>query len=363
MTLRNEKILYIGGFELPDKNAAAQRVVGIAKSLRELKYEVVFVNALKKYEGILTSKEYYGFQCIEYKRENKLDYLIGARTIISYIGTIAPKIVIAYNYPAFALNRIRRYCKKNGIKCIADVTEWYVATGRNLAYRFIKGIDVTFRMKYVHKHVDSVIAISRFLYDYYKEYVPTVLIPPTVDILDTKWNIEVKRKSEVKSFVYAGSPSMLKERLDLIVRAIEACAKIERLVFNVVGITKDEFIKMYSWKNGLPKEVIFWGRLSHVDAIRIVKEANWSIIIRENNTVVKAGFPTKLVESISCGTPVIVNEFSNVKDYLTYDNSIVVENTRDLLKYIEEACEKISIVDRNLFDYHKYSNLLAGLLE
>ena len=29
-------VLYIGGFELPDKNAAAQRVVGIAKSLRDL---------------------------------------------------------------------------------------------------------------------------------------------------------------------------------------------------------------------------------------------------------------------------------------------------------------------------------------
>lgn len=40
-------IIYVGGFELPDKNAAAQRVLSIAKILRELGYDVIFLGVDK----------------------------------------------------------------------------------------------------------------------------------------------------------------------------------------------------------------------------------------------------------------------------------------------------------------------------
>lgn len=39
----NKTIVYIGGFELPDKNAAAQRVISNAKIFRKLGYHVIFV--------------------------------------------------------------------------------------------------------------------------------------------------------------------------------------------------------------------------------------------------------------------------------------------------------------------------------
>ena len=39
----NDEIIYIGGFELPDKNAAAHRVLGNAKILRELGYKVILI--------------------------------------------------------------------------------------------------------------------------------------------------------------------------------------------------------------------------------------------------------------------------------------------------------------------------------
>ena len=42
-----KKVLYIGGFELPDKNAAAQRVMTNAKLLREMGYEVIFIGISK----------------------------------------------------------------------------------------------------------------------------------------------------------------------------------------------------------------------------------------------------------------------------------------------------------------------------
>ena len=46
--LENKRtILYIGGFVLPDKNAAAQRVIANAKAMRALGYDVQFLSALK----------------------------------------------------------------------------------------------------------------------------------------------------------------------------------------------------------------------------------------------------------------------------------------------------------------------------
>lgn len=355
-------VLYIGGFELPDRNAAAQRVVGISKGLRDIGYEVRFVNALKEYSGEPHNTEYFGFSTFEYKREGDKDYLFGAKKAISIIRNENPNVVIAYNYPAVALNKIRKYCQANNIKCIADVTEWPKPVGGSIVYRIIKELDTAYRMRYVQKHVDSVIAISRYLYDYYKPHVSTVLIPPTVDIAEEKWNIPVEKKRDVTTFVYAGSPSALKEKLDVIVQAIEGCARYERIVFNVVGITKEQFIEIYSWSKNIPDCVVFWGRKPHTEVIRLVKASTWSIILRDDNIVVKAGFPTKLVESISCGTPVIANKFSNIDDYLNDGNGILIEDIKSISNAIIVACTKKITVDCNLFDFRRYTDEIKKVL-
>lgn len=363
MTIMKKRIVYIGGFELPDRNAAAQRVIGIAKGFRALGHEVVFLNSLKKYDGLGTCEvEYSGFKCIEYKRESEVDYLLTAKTTLSMIKKIRPDAVIAYNYPAVALERIRKNCKRNNIKCYADATEWYHAEHTNFIYSVVKNFDSTYRMKKVQKRLDGVIAISRLLYDYYKESVKTVMVPPTVDLEDEKWNIDVHKEEGVVSFVYAGVPNAQKEMLDTIVSAIEAVSHNQNVVLNVVGITKEQFVQLYNWNGEVPSAVRFWGRVEHKKAIEVIKQSNWAIILRENNPVVKAGFPTKLVEAISCGTPVIVNNFSNVCDYVGKENGILLQQLDQLHERLEEACSLSVEVERTTFDYHRYLGELNNLL-
>lgn len=358
------KILYIGGFELPDKNAAAQRVIGISKGLRELGYDVIFLNSIKgSMKSGVVEKEYYGFKCFEYKRESDRDYLFSGKTSLKMIADLDPNVVIAYNYPAVALQRINTYCNRRGIKCLADATEWYGATGKNLVSRLIKWADTSYRMKFVHKKLDGVIAISRYLYDYYNNTLNTVMIPPTVDVTDKKWELCGNKEQKYTSFVYAGSPSTSKERLDKIVDAAGIAEKEHSVRVDIVGITKEQFVEMYNWSKDIPCSVFFWGRVEHRKALQFVKQANWSIILRRNTRVIQAGFPTKLVESISCGTPVITNRFSNVFDYLTEENCICVEDMEDIAKYMILACEKRCSVDRTLFDYHDYLGELECLLQ
>ena len=360
----NRLILYVGGFQLPERNAAAQRVAAIAKGLRDVGYDVIFLNSLKNTDNSgVVEKEYFGFKCYEYGREGNVDYLITAKTTLGFAEKLHPDAIIAYNYPAIALDRIRKYCNANKIKCYADVTEWYNAAGKNFIACFIKGIDTTYRMRVVHKKLDGIIAISRYLYDYYKEYTNTVLIPPTVDITDAKWHVSEKKHQEYVSFAYAGVPYASKERLDLIVSAVGEVSRKAAVRLNIVGITKEQFRTLYAWKAPLPEAVTFWGRVEHQKALEIVEKSDWSIILRDNSRLVKAGFPTKLVESISCGTPVIANRFSNVFDYLTEENSICVENMDDIADYIVQACNKRCDVACMAFDYHSFLKELETLLQ
>src|SRR5690606_16340718 len=98
-------IVYIGGFELPDKNAAANRVVANDKALRELGYEVTLVGLTK--ENKENQKHYYfeKFKCYDLPYPssfiNWVKYLFNIKEELKIIKAEVPVKVIFYNYPAF----------------------------------------------------------------------------------------------------------------------------------------------------------------------------------------------------------------------------------------------------------------------
>ncbi len=344
----HKKFLYVGGFELPDRNAAAHRVIGIAKAIRELGHEVYFLNYTS---AVIESSwnTYFGFECYDNPKQGLAKQITDISDALMIIREKKIDSVIMYNYPAIAMSRLLKWCKKSSIKCYADATEWYVTEGKSL-YSIIKTWDSETRMKKLHFKTDGVIAISEYLYQYYKDKVPTVKIPPIVDIQDDKWNGNLQKDPNRCVFVYAGSPSAQKEYLDKIVDAVEKTTFPALL--QIIGITKEQYEAMYQTTyTGTKTE--FLGRVDHARVIMLVKKANWSVIIRENNQVVKAGFPTKLVESISCGTPVIANQFSNIEEYLDDSNSILCD--MDSIEIaVNEAINKKMAVDIEKFDYWHY---------
>ena len=202
----SKSILYLGGFELPDKNAAAQRVIANAKLLRGMGYEVSFMgiskdiaNAPKAVDGFTSSPVPYPINVRQWIHQ-----------ILSFVESEDLfdnnwEYVVLYNFPSIASLRILNACHKRGIKVIHDLTEWESASGCT-PRQVIRKLDINLRMRYCMKWMDGVICISRYLYDYYKDYTNCILIPPTIDLNDPKWNRDrMLSTGENVNLVYAGS--------------------------------------------------------------------------------------------------------------------------------------------------------------
>lgn len=371
-------IIYIGGFELPDKNAAAHRVINNAKMFKELGYKVVFINKIVEISMLINNikrTEYYGFECWEiYVKQSKIETLRAMHDISSiksiFIQYSDLKVIIAYNFPAIALLKIRSYCLSNSIKCIGDITEWYGTKDKSLIYKIIKGFDSTLRMRVINKMLDGLIVISKYLHHYYKNQENVICIPPLIDLNDEKWAIEKENKKDKITFVYAGSPSSEKERLDVIIDCISELSYYYPIALNIIGITKEQFLSMYKVKhdflmNSKPNTIIFHGKLNHIEAIRFVKQADFTFVIRDDIRLTRAGFPTKFVESITCGTPVISTDNSDLKQYIHNEMNGYIVTTDKLKEDLERVIkfDKKIKVENKIFDYKNYIEQTKQLME
>lgn len=349
-------ILYIGGFLLPDGNAAAQRVIANAKLFSDTGFNVAFLSFSKDLLKPRTT-EYFGFQCFEFP-STKWSAIAGEDIVrIEEVLNSCSDIscIAAYNYRSVSLARLLRLCRKRGIKCIGDVTEWYRARDVSLVKRPFKLIDTGVRMRLLNPRMDGLIVISSFLQEYYSSRLPIVLLPPLVDSSEQKWFSSAASKADVTTLVYAGKPSRTKERLDLIVEAVVSLPRNINVRLDIVGVTDKEFSDIYDLDVGSNPRVVFHGRLSHSDALEIVKAADYSIIIRDDNLVTRAGFPTKFAESVTCGTPVICNKNSDLCLWINkYGCGHMVEEGRLSEGLMGVIAMKRPIFDRGIFDYRNY---------
>ncbi len=361
------RILYIGGFELPDKNAAAQRVLSISKALRLVGYTVSFYG-ITKTGDIKGTVDGFEYEALSYP-QGTMEWIQYAKGdgIAEYVRLKSPDYVFTYNYPAIAQEKVIRFCHKNDIKVVGDITEWYMPSD------IIRKLDTTLRMRWSNKHLDGIITISRFLNEYYKG-CNTIQLPPLIDMEEPKWKQEQKKNSPDRiTLIYAGIPGDSKDRLDFIVNGI-ARFHHENILFNVVGITKEQYVEIFGDSLNISKlPIVFHGRLTHNDTIKLLMESDFQIFFRPNLRVNNAGFPTKFVEAMTAGVPVIMNRISNVDDYLKDGiNGIMIEHPVE--EEINKALERISNMSRNdvdkmksnccrdEFDYHRYVNDLDEFL-
>lgn len=383
-------IIYIGGFELPDKNAAAHRVLSNGKILRDLGYNVVFIGIDKSLEANSsisdTKGNIQGFDtwAIPYPKSvmdwpKYLSDIEHFQTIFELYGDVC--LVVAYNYQAVALNRLKKYCWKHGCKIIADCTEWYSTKGTGLLFKMIKGTDSFLRMRIIQKQLDGLIVISNYLEQYYKKHNQIIKIPPLVDLNEIKWSAtsDISRDDSRVKLIYSGSPGREKDKINYIVDLLCEFRDNDNFNMGIVGLSKEQFSKDfpdYKWKvEALSEKIKFHGRVSHIESLEILRNADVCMFIREDNLTTKAGFPTKFVESISCGIPVITTKTSDLNDFLSigingyFIEGISSEKTKNLLNEILfinpqkiKDLKNSYLVDSKIFHYENYKNTFDKFL-
>lgn len=383
-------IIYVGNFGAPGESAAGKRVFGNALLLSELGYKVVLIgksNHCEYYDVPLIpvkNIKYYSFP--QFKITNTSAYIKYIKKIMGIEGT--PQIIIRYGSPSLAIfdKELLKAAKSRDIIVLADVVDWLSAGSANPLFSLVKTIDTYLEKGFYNCKCDGVIAISSYLGNYYKNRdCKAIVIPPLVS--------EYKRntfRNPITKVVYAGvpfrlgkkirKPSEAKDRLDLAVngvaRAIDGGCKVQ---FDIYGITLKQYIIAYpeheDLVNRLSDSIIFHGNRDMLEVQEAVNHADFTILLREESRATMAGFPTKVVESMSCGTPVITTQTSDLRKYIINGVNgffIDIKETEAIKNQLvsifssdkEQLLEmKSHCYERQFFFYKEYANDMKMFLD
>lgn len=323
-------IVYLGNFGRPDENAAGKRVYNISLALGRLGYKVVLIGKTK-IESAAWPVAYSGgvsfYRFPNYKVWGTKKFIQFVDKVIKDVGL--PDFIIRYGSPGLAQfdKRLALLCVKRKIKIVADVVDWLPATGGNIFFNLVKTFDTYCEKGIFNCKANGIIAISSYLSEFYKARgCKTVIIPPLVK--DYRENISDNRVLKV---VYAGIPFRLgraikkenevKDRLDLAVKGVAEVARNGLpVVFDIYGITKGQYLTAYPRDSALvnqnEKSICFHGKASMQVVQNAVNCADFTILLRDQSRATMAGFPTKIVESLSLGTPVITTNTSDLPSYI-----------------------------------------------
>lgn len=343
------KVLYIAWSGLPE-TAAGIRVYQIAKVLREAGNDVIFLCLSQPTPGKQDEIEYDGFHYIlkgqsKSKIKNVENIFCGCAdfcVIKDTIVTEKPDTVIVYNEKERLTKKIISFCHPRGITVGADVTEWYELS-RSKKWNYIVEKNVDYRIRKMDVNLDFVISISPFLTAYYQSHgcKNVIEIPPIIDCVKSEI---ITTSQGIRHLVYAGSPA----QKDLLLPYLCAIREINKnkikVVADIVGVTKEHISALLNIEDAEEFGIVAYGRVPHEDCVRLVEKADFSILFRENLRYAKAGFSTKLSESLSLGIPVLCNAVGGadeiIKDGL---NGIKIEGCDSAS--IMKAIERILLLD------------------
>lgn len=333
----NSRVLIVGAFRFPTGDAAAARVLGIAKSLRRVGCDVIFGGWEQKgnvddnghrgadFQGFpyVSQDEFRSTQLFAAKR--LLRYLLAGSNTLRWIKGM-PKdsvhTVIAYHGGSLFLMRLALLCRLRGIRLIADCTEWYAAEGL-IGGRFgIAHLDNEFRMRFVNRMIGRLVVISHYLREYYEwRGCEVVRVPPTIDLSERKWPaLESKSKNGPFRLIYAGVPGK-KDLLSAVLYGLRSLKREGKVVLlDLLGPSCEDLLACVDGDQALIDDLgdalVFHGRVPQETVPSLLARADFSILLRPLKRLSAAGFSTKLVESLAAGLPVMANRTGDIDRYI-----------------------------------------------
>ena len=383
----NNVFVIVTGNRYPNGDAGAIRQHSFAKILKSLGYRPLVISLGESTDFKWEKYDEIEYCSLRYSSENVLFRVIGrllfAKNVMDIVNKLKEQICgfLLVSGGKRTFNAIKKFAIKNSINLYHDSVEWFSPCEfKNGARSAVYQQQLELNANVIDSHF-KVIAISRYLENYFqRKSIKVVRIPV---IMDTESISYEKNTDNTRiKIVYAGQVG----GKDHIAEFVEAISLLpgsvqKKLQLCMIGITREAYescfgrISSHLVKNDTVK---FLGRISRDEVLKHLKSAHFTMLLRpENEIYAKAGFPTKVVESLSTGTPVICNFTSDLEMYLTSGvNCVVIDNCsieacKEVLLKVSlmkiEDIEKMQRESRKTaeekFDYKNYINLFEIFLE
>lgn len=380
----------VSGDRYPEGDAGAVREHAFALILKELGYTPVVVGMgpstgfeMREYDGV----SYYS---LRYKKQNIICRALGRylfnkhlNSILKRIGSAEIKGIMYVSGGKKSASFVKKYSEKNSVPLYHDSVEWFspeeFADGeKSRAYQSNNRLNT----EIVGKGWRTV-AISSYLYDHFeKRCDKAIRIPVIMNVDKMEYSLDAAPTKKTV-FAYAGSPGT-KDYLSEIIGgfAMLSDEDIARVEVHLAGVTRDQLISMCGAKaedvDRLGDSLVAYGRLPRERAVSLVCGADFSLLLRDENLrYARAGFPTKIVESLSCATPPVCNLSSDLGLYLKDgENAIIIGGNK--APFVKEAVEKILKLDKGVlpemrknarktaeesFDYRNYKDVFKAFIK
>lgn len=384
------RILYLGPFRFPEGDAAASRVLNNARLFRDLGHSVHILSFGGNYREEDKIDGDYKYDGITYTITNDIDTHSWKERLLRYTypnpnarKIISKKIlyfdvVVSYNTTLQMNLYLQWICKKYNKKLVLDLTEWPEANetpgGKWCPIYWMSECN----MRWAQKRFKNLIPISTYLNKYYSDS-NNLLLPPLINIHDSKWNnfskieLPVLNNFEGIRIIYAGTPAkkdLLGNLIKALLRVLKENQKIQLVVAGVTFEQSLSFCLRESYEK-YNNNFVFLGRIPQALVPSYYHISDFSAIIRQPSRKNMAGFPTKMAESMAAGCPVFMNETSDLGQYAKdgknaivikdYNKESIEAGLRRVLGLSKEKINEMKSIARSVgkskFDYRSYYSM------
>ena len=334
-----KKILYIGNFQYPDKNAAATRSKGLSEVMTLAGATVIKIGidkaVCKDSESFLKKidDETYCVSCGDSLKE-WIKYSLNLRKVFACFSS--PEridVVVGYNMSFLSQVMLFVLSKKNKNKLVFDITEKFDYLRPTNIRAIIKNTDIYLSHRLAPVLGGGCIVVSPALKRGLGLCKKTILIPTIMP------SCSIEPAQQGKNEVYRNSPHPIKfhfagsgfgsnhkagtkhkDRIDICIVVFELFASKEvEFEANIFGIERDDYLAHYpehtGFLNSNREKVLFHGWVDRRLTLESLAKSDFSIFFRDEKTSTNNGFPTKYSESMKYGIPVITNLLEPLFDY------------------------------------------------
>ncbi|MEU4778228.1 glycosyltransferase [Micromonospora sp. NPDC023633] len=168
---------------------------------------------------------------------------------------------------------------------------------------------------------DRIITVSTTLWDDFAHRRPTLVVPPQVDCADYAPPAPPPLADGLR-LLYAGTAGP-KDLLAVVVEGIRRLpeAQRHRVRLTIAGVAREQATRLSDLDSAgladLTDQVTFLGRVPRDRVLAELGSAHFSVLVRPDAGYARAGFPSKVPESLAAGCPVLLNHTSDLARHVT----------------------------------------------